>query len=289
MISISSILFPVDLSEQSRAAAPFVQAMARRFRAEVTLLHVVEVPPAWYGPTGEASFSAWVDMSGMRESRRMEMDDFAAHELEGVRVQPCIQSGDPAATIHRVAHQKQVGLIMMPTHGYGPVRSLLLGSVTAKVLHDAECPVWTAMLSHVKCDPEAPWRRFLCAIDTDPKEAALVKWAAQLASEQGAELRLVHAISGFDQQQCNCNEDPLREFVFNIAEERIEKLQKEAGTHVKITVAAGRTGQAVRDLALSEQADLVLAGRGVIQKPLGRLRSNAYAIIRDAPCPVISL
>jgi len=289
MISISSILFPVDLSEQSRAAAPFVKAVAARFNADVTLLHVVEVPPAWYGPTGEASFSAWVDMSGMKESRRIEMEGLATDALEGVRVEPCIQSGDPAATINRVAHQKQVGLIMMPTHGYGPVRSLLLGSVTAKVLHDAECPVWTAMLSHVRRDPAAPWLHFLCAIDTDPKEASLVKWAAQFASEQGAELRLVHAVSGFEPRQLNCPEDPLCEFVSNIARERIDKLQQQAGTRVKVTVAAGRTGQVVRNLALSEQADLVIVGRGVIQKPLGRLRSNAYAIIRDAPCPVISL
>ena len=47
---------------------------------------------------------------------------------------------------------------MMPTHGYGKFRSLLLGSVTAKALHDAKCAVWTAAHSegpestkHVAC------------------------------------------------------------------------------------------------------------------------------------------
>jgi hypothetical protein len=45
----------------------------------------------------------------------------------------------------------------------------------------------------------------------------------------------------------------------------------------------------VRDLGQRHSADLVLVGRGKIQKHFGRLRSNAYAIVRDAPCPVISV
>jgi len=309
MITFPRILFPVDLSEQSHAAAPYVRAMAARFHSEVTLLHVIEVPPAWYGPAGEVSFSAWVDMSGISEARHGELRDFVTREFSGVDVRPCIQSGDPASIIQRVAHQRQMSLIMMPTHGYGPIRSLLLGSVTAKVLHDAECPVWTAKLGrhplehgaldHAPLDHEPPdreppdrersWRHFLCAVDSDLKEVSLVKWAAHFAIEQGAKLDLVHAISGFEQQQCACSEDPLREFVFSVAEERISKLQEQAGTELDVRVSAGRTGQVLREAAFERQADLILIGRGVIQRPLGRLRSNAYAIVHDAPCPVISI
>jgi hypothetical protein len=42
------------------------------------------------------------------------------------------------------AANHHVDLVMMPTHGVGTFRSFLVGSVTAKVLHDANCPVWTA-------------------------------------------------------------------------------------------------------------------------------------------------
>jgi nucleotide-binding universal stress UspA family protein len=41
--------------------------------------------------------------------------------------------------------------------------------------------------------------------------------------------------------------------------------------------------------ALREDADLVVIGRGRLHETLGRLRSNAYAIIRDSPCAVISV
>ena len=291
MISFPRILFPVDLSKQSHAAAPFVKALATRFHSDITLLHVVEVPPAWYGASGEAAFGAWVDMPELVEARRNELAAFRTEEFEEVSVQPCIQSGDAAAIIARVAHQKSISLIMMPTHGYGPVRGLLMGSVTAKVLHDAECPVWTATHpGDMAVQAEREWRQILCAIGAEPaKDIPLLHWAAQFASEQRACLRLVHAVSGFEEEQFNCTEDPLRDFVFNVARERIAKLQEQAGTSLNVSVETGRTGHVVRELALREQADLVVIGRGVIQKPLGRLRSNAYAIVRDAPCPVISV
>jgi hypothetical protein len=44
--------------------------------------------------------------------------------------------GDPAHAITDFVASNKVDLVMMPTHGYGPFRQLLLGSVTAKVLHD---------------------------------------------------------------------------------------------------------------------------------------------------------
>jgi hypothetical protein len=40
---------------------------------------------------------------------------------------------------------------------------------------------------------------------------------------------------------------------------------------------------------VGHSADIVIIGRGVIQKPFGRLRSGAYEVIREAPCPVISV
>jgi hypothetical protein len=49
------------------------------------------------------------------------------------------------------AHNNNITLIAMPTHGYGLFRRFLLGSVTAKVLHDADCPIWTGV--HMEAAP----------------------------------------------------------------------------------------------------------------------------------------
>jgi nucleotide-binding universal stress UspA family protein len=81
----------------------------------------------------------------------------------------------------------------------------------------------------------------------------------------------------------------MHEFLFNIARERIAKLQAEAGTKFDVCLMGGNVGRAVHQGAIEHDSDLIVIGRGVIQKPLGRLRSSAYSIIREAPCPVISI
>jgi nucleotide-binding universal stress UspA family protein len=289
MISFASILFPVDLSKHSRGAVSFVRSMANRFHSQVTALHVVEIPPSWYGPPELVAFEALVDKSEIFDDRRNALNMFLAETFPGVSVERCVQQGDPATIITRVAHQKHSSLIMMPTHGYGPFRSLLLGSVTAKVLHDAECPVWTAAhAGEMPVDPDQSWREILCAVSAEPQDVPLLRWALQFAKEQGAQLRLVHGVGGFEQQPEGM-EDPLRDFLFGVAQERIAKLQTDAGTNLEVSIEAGTAGQVVREIALQRHADLLLVGRGAIQKPLGRLRSSAYAIVRDAPCPVISV
>jgi nucleotide-binding universal stress UspA family protein len=48
-------------------------------------------------------------------------------------------------------------------------------------------------------------------------------------------------------------------------------------------------GSAVHQAALDYDADLIVIGRGAIQTAFGRLKNNAYSIIRSAPCPVISV
>ena len=288
MSSFQHILVPVDFSEQSRAVAPFVKAMANRFHSEISLLHVVEVPPAWYGP--EAGALDDLDIFSMLEDRREALRTFLANELADVQVQRCVQSGDPAFHITQYARQKKIDLIMMPTHGYGPFRRLLLGSVTAKVLHDAECPVWTtAHAVKIAQAADRPWRRIICAVDDEDRDISLIRRACQLVEEQGAELRLVHAITGFEEGPSDETADPLREFLFGVAQERIDKLQAVAGTKIELIIEAGSPGMVVRKVAERLDADLVLVGRGKIQQHFGRLRSHAYAIVRDAPCPVISM
>ena len=128
----SKILFPVDFSKRCEGVADAVRAMAIQFRAEVTALHVVEVASA------NSAYESLVARA------REKMDQLIARELRDCVVVPYFERGDPAQIILSYARNGHFDLIMMPTHGYGPFRRFLLGSVTAKILHDATCPVWTS-------------------------------------------------------------------------------------------------------------------------------------------------
>src|SRR5258707_110280 len=54
-----------------------------------------------------------------------------------------VEFGETVEEILRHIRESGTDLVMMPTHGHGAFRRLLVGSITNKLLHDATCPVWT--------------------------------------------------------------------------------------------------------------------------------------------------
>ncbi len=286
MLNIKHILFPIDFSERCCSAVPFVESMAKRYGARVTLISAAQ--PFYYAAMADGPIA--VDTEELLEDLKARLDDSMTRDFAGLRVDRVAELGDPAQVIADFAHSQAVDLIMMPTHGYGPFRSLLLGSVTAKVLHDAECPVWTA--AHAAERPSRdPFgcRRILCAVDGTAKSVPLMKWANEFARDCGATLRIVHVIpgmEGFPSRQMD------REFEADMRKDAyrtIEGLEKPAGVDAAISVAAGNTAEGIREEALHQGADLLVIGRGMAQETLGRLRTQAYGIIRRSPCPVLSV
>jgi nucleotide-binding universal stress UspA family protein len=288
MLPMKHILFPVDFSEQTQAAAPHVAAMAKRFGAEVTLIGVIQ--PFWE-PVGGLLVPAgapMLDLAAVERNLDTRLRTAFTEEFAGVVVHHNAQLGDPAQSIIQLARSEGVDLIMMPTHGYGPFRALLLGSVAAKVLHDAECPVWTA--AHLASQrAQAECRTILCAVDASPKSVPVVEWASQFAAASGASLRLVHVVPGVEGWPERQMDREFQGFLQKSAREGIEKQLQSLEARPPLCVVLGNVAEAIRDEALRRDADLVVIGRGVLDETLGRLRTHAHAIIRQSPCPVLSV
>jgi nucleotide-binding universal stress UspA family protein len=282
----SHILFPVDFSERSRAVRHSVVWMAQHFRAKVTLIHTVDFPLVSYRI---GSSPAVFDVDAFIEDANAQLTGFLGTTNEAVEVNPVVVQGDPAECIVNFAEHHGVGMIMMPTHGYGKFRSLLLGSVTAKVLHDAKCAVWTS--AHTEDSALAcrgGFKSILCAVDLAPESAGLICYAATFARSFGAQLRVVHAVSFAETQAQAFPEYDCSQGLFEMSRATIAERQKEAGIEAPVFLEVGSAANVVRTAAREFEADLVIIGRGKMHETLGRLRSNAYAIIRDSPCPVIS-
>jgi nucleotide-binding universal stress UspA family protein len=283
MQKIRRILFAADLSPQCRAVAPYVRAMANSFHSELVVLNALEAPSGYYKDWN--AYLTLVNWEAIREDRQRRLSAFVRKAFEAPPVMHLMEEGDPAHTIVNYAREHDMDLIMMPTHGYGPFRGLLIGSVTAKVLHDVEVPVWTS--AHVpELDPNVPttYRRILCAVDITEKSIPVMRWAAEFARHFKSTLDLVHAVGGAEAV------DPsFQSFLFSTARNSLAKLQQSAGVDAATCVSGGAVGQVVREAALQHHADLVVIGRGHLCETLGRLRTNAYAVIRQSPCPVISV
>lgn len=275
---IKKILFPVDFSDSCLGAARYVEAFAGRFEAEITLLHALAMEEAHFARE-------------LLPARQAQLDAFLTDELKHFTTQRVCVTGDPSSKIVDFARRWAPDLVMMPTHGLGAFRRLLLGSVAAKVLHDLDCPVWTGV--HSEAAPpleQIHCRRVLCAVDLAERSRTVLDWAKWLAGEYQAALGIVHATTelppayyGFSLEQ---------EFAQSVSEQakrRVEILQTAAGTAGQVYVNSGDPAKVVACAAKDFGADLVVIGRHGGKGLAGYLRPNAYGILRDSPCPAISI
>jgi nucleotide-binding universal stress UspA family protein len=285
------ILFPVDFSERCKEFRHLVELVARQFRARLTLLHVVPILSG--GDYGDLAgvFPSIEDYTAVEARMSGLLNDFFPGECEGIpEINRQVLLGDPAVAIVDSAANYKVDLVMMPTHGYGRFRNLLMGSVASKVLHDVACPVWTA------AHGEGPGtvggkgvKSILAAADLADGQIDVIGNAANLGRKFDATVTLVHAVPAAEHVAGDTGGDELGRFLVRAAREQIERLQTQAGTTFEVRVEPASVAKAIRKAALETNADLVVLGRGVTHAPFGRLRSKSYEIIRESPCPVLSL
>jgi nucleotide-binding universal stress UspA family protein len=143
-VKIKRILAPTDFLAPSLAAVDEAASLARRFGAEVVLLHVHE-PPYVGNPDPyvvSASFRLLV-----AERRRLagEQMGMVQNRLSGqhAKCRALIGAGRPAEEIVAAARKQKADLIVMATRGHTGAKRLLLGSVAERVVRGAPCPVLT--------------------------------------------------------------------------------------------------------------------------------------------------
>jgi nucleotide-binding universal stress UspA family protein len=225
------------------------------------------------------------------EQRTAELDAFPCNTPPDAVVRRVVLEGDPTQTIVEFASRGKFGLIVMPTHGYGPFRRFLLGSVTAKVLHDAICPVWTG--PHMECAPDyssVHFHNIACAIDLGLHSREVLCWAAMFAREFGARLSIVHAIPSPATRLGGFYFDPdWRTQLTSTAAGRIACLRQEMEIDASVAIEAGETPVVVAAATEALRADLLVIGRGSTPRAHGHLPTNAYAIVRQSACPVVTV
>jgi nucleotide-binding universal stress UspA family protein len=175
----------------------------------------------------------------------------------------------------------------MPTIGYTRFRLLLLGSVTASVLHDAECPVLTD--AHTEEHPLAvpKYETILCALDLEHGSPELLRKAREFAAKMKARLIPVHAVPQPDERFITGPSERAHRYLCD--EARKTYAQYGAPEELVVVEAPGSAIQGVVSAVREHRADLIIAGRGHAQGFLGRLRSNIHRLILESPCPVLSI
>jgi nucleotide-binding universal stress UspA family protein len=292
MPKLSRILVPVEFSPRCRGAVQYAEALSCHFHCEIVLLHVVIPPLANFSSFEAMAYTNADDLAReIAQQRIADLEAFPCTVPPDAAVRRVVLEGDPTQTIVEFASSENCDLIVVPTHGYGPFRRFLLGSVTAKVLHDAICPVWTG--PHMERAPNyssVHFHNVVCAIDLGLHSRAVLGWAAEFARECGARLSIVHAIPSSATRLGGFYFDPdWRTQLTRTAVERIGFLRQEMGIDASVAIEAGEPPLVVTAAAEATSADLLVIGRGSTPRAHGHLPTNAYAIVRQSTCPVVTI
>ena len=199
-------------------------------------------------------------------------------------------SGDAATRIAQLARTDSFDLIIMPTHA-SVFRRTLLGSTTANVLNDADCPVLTTQHAEIISPRRLEHREWVCAIALNADSERVLRFASQAAKAVHANLTLLHVIpeSETDLLVQLDLEERLQSAQRAAASRRIEELQSAVGSHALVSIAIGPIKDVLTEEARKLPADVLVMGRSPQPGAQGRLRDLSYAVVRDAPCPVISV
>lgn len=139
-MNFARILFPTDFSKTAQHALGYARDLAERYDAVVHLLHVVRDPMS-QGWAGDAVGVMVPDLlTTWRNDAERRLRELP---LGGTRTACAVRVGHPFVEIIRYATDNEIDLIVMGTHGLGPVEQMLLGSVAERVVRKASCPVLT--------------------------------------------------------------------------------------------------------------------------------------------------
>jgi nucleotide-binding universal stress UspA family protein len=287
MLPFHKILFPVDYSAPCQAVIPYLREMACHFSADLTVCHA-------YSPLAAIAHSELLvtDPELQSKARALEEDrlrQFVCHAFPGRKPETVVELGEPGTVIDRLVEQQRADLVMLATRGNGPMRRFLLGSITAKVLHDVSAAVWTgvgaALSDH---SVRIPYQSIVCALDDSQEAEGVLRAAAFLASAYSAQLWIVHVVPtppAYPELDLEAHTRQLTE----ASQFRLRELKARLGIDAPHTIVDALLADGIQQELIRRKADLLVTGRGHSNGTFSRLWSHLYSIIRDSPCPVLSI
>ncbi len=146
--TFSKILAATDFSDDSVRALKYAEELARKFGAEIVVLHVDQpLAPVMLTP----EFGPGLDtgaMSRIAEEQRLlaqrELDKIVGRLRDGgLKARSLLRVGAPFLEVIHAAQAEGADLIVMGTHGRTGLAHVLMGSVAERVVQKAPCAVLT--------------------------------------------------------------------------------------------------------------------------------------------------
>lgn len=282
-IAIRNVLIATDLSKQSEEILRAGMDLRQAYGARATVLYVL--------PRDEyviAGFEAYAVARDVARRDLTELEEKLSRQPGCVRgdYEVLIAEGDVAECVFECARQRHIDLIVLGTHGRSGFTKALVGSVAERVFRHSEIPVLTVGPCARHTRLSAP-KRLLVPVDFTAATQHSAKYACALARGHQSELVLLHVI---DEAPRGAMAD-LERLQRTVEQSLAELIScEEKPQQIRIMTRVGKVVPTVLNAASELEADMLVLGVHTYPKLLDHLRlQNAYELVRQAPCPVLTV
>jgi nucleotide-binding universal stress UspA family protein len=207
---MKTILVPLDGSALAEQALPYVRTLALLLGARVRLLNVIvdDQHDSLMAEGIAAAYGVIDPLATQREREQRSLTTLIQHaegyldsqagllHSQGIDTEIDIRCGPAADVIVEAAQDQHVAMIAMATHGYSGLRRWALGSVTDRVVHATDTPVFVVRGARSAPTQPIAFKRMMVPLDGSPLAAQALPLAADLAERARAELLLMQAVEG---------------------------------------------------------------------------------------------
>jgi nucleotide-binding universal stress UspA family protein len=295
MLTLRSILCPVDFSDQSRHALRWALALAARLQSRVIVFTAID-------PLLVEAAKVRLRMDLVKTDTEPALEQFVKTTLpESAAWAPQtafhVGVGHASELILATAVSEHADLIVMGTHGLGGFRKLLLGSTTERVLRHTNTallavpPEKTEGIVLESTGARLELKRILMGTDFSEASATALQYAIDIAQEVGVPLVLSHVVtpvvvpSQWQSYVADVDEERTR-----YAETRLASLAAHLKGHIECdtVVSIGRPADSLAATAEEREVGLIvlgLMGEEAVGAP--RPGSVAYRVVCQAHVPVL--
>ena len=137
-----TILVPLDGSKRAEAILPHVEELARRYKAKVFFLQVIQPPVDIYAAEA-SSHELYRKVCDQQEDEAKSYLADLEYEFreKGIDAQKCIARGPVIETIISIAEDKNADIITIASHGRTGLSRVFYGSISAGLLHSIDRPL----------------------------------------------------------------------------------------------------------------------------------------------------
>ena len=284
-VGIHNVLIATDFSRYSTVAMNFGLALAQEYHAKADIVFVL--------PSNDFLIAGPDAYVAAKDAAERDLEELKS-ELQ--QTQPCNESrdyhllfmeGDPAESILDCAREKNVDMVVVGTHGRGGLGKMLMGSVAERVFRQSPVPVMTVGPHlHRAARGFAP-RNILLPANFTPASERAAHYAAALAREHDAKLTMLHVR---EKTEADVHTNPSQ--VLRETEKNLTALIGEdtAGLRLCCRIEVGKLVPTLLRVETEIDADLLVMGVRPSSGFLDRLMwPNAYEIVREAACPVLTV